>query len=944
MEGDLATDDAAADTDTPPVDPDPLFVHGCPGEGEVVARAITDPGFAVVGPSGLGQAGDWLLMNDRAAFVIQDVAVPRTYWYYGGGLIDAVAVEGCRQLHPEQFEEAAMLVGRANITSFTDSLLRGFRGDRVEVIADGSAGGEARIRVHGTDDLFWLIELELVKRGFLAGSPRPVSGAMGLDIVVDYVLRPGSRVLEMEVTVRNLLDTVNPVLVGMVQFEADDTRRLYHASSQLSLGGIGADIGLPWLVSTSGTGAWAWGFEGWQVATTNISGVDAFLDVNTFLGPSRLEPAGSGEEDRYTTRILFAVGPTDAQSAIGELAAVLPEPIPEVTLAWGRVEGAVQEAGTGRRLAGVRVAVEAEGSTGWSPLSEMVTDAEGRFAGRVPGLDDGRGHRVRVIDPRFPTREPVAWTPGQDLTLPVELAPSGTLRWQTRNEEGDAMPAKLVLWQDGRMIRRLPSSGEPREVEVPPGRYEADITRGFEYEVIRRVVDIEAGGTVELEATLRRLVDTTGWLSMDGHVHAGPSPDSPVAVVDRILSLAVEGVEIAISTDHEILVDWQPGRLASGLSRWVNTVLGEEVTPPIPEHTNAWPFVADPDHPRGNPPDWRGLDMVQLHQAIRDRGAQVVSLNHPRLGCNWMCLIGYDRLTGEHAVQDPTLFGMAPGSALWSWDFDTIEYQNSNAPVFVDPAAPERTGLFEDWMSFHNLGYRITALGVTDVHGADAQGSPRNFFRAPTDEPAAFEDAMMVEAILQGRSLVSTGAFARVATPEGASLGDTVTLTDGTLTLDIEIQAIPDIDVTHFKVFANCDEVATLATTDPAAVLKFRDRIEIDLASDAHIVVMGFGRELLPRNLPQFDPTRVPRFTTNPIFVDVDGDGVFTPPGGRTCTYTLDPPASRKWFVDATSLRSRVLLSHLHAWNHWRTSALPEADTPRSPCLCRTGEDHDHAH
>jgi hypothetical protein len=30
--------------------------------------------------------------------------------------------------------------------------------------------------------------------------------------------------------------------------------------------------------------------------------------------------------------------------------------------------------------------------------------------------------------------------------------------------------------------------------------------------------------------------------------------------------------------------------------------------------------------------------------------------------------------------------------------------------------------------------------------------------------------------------------------------------------------------------------------------------------------------------------------TTNAIYVDADADGEWTPPGGKTCTYSLDPP------------------------------------------------------
>ena len=83
------------------------------------------------------------------------------------------------------------------------------------------------------------------------------------------------------------------------------------------------------------------------------------------------------------------------------------------------------------------------------------------------------------------------------------------------------------------------------------------------------------------------------------------------------------------------------------------------------------------------------------------------------------------------------------------------------------------------------------------------------------------------------------------------------------------------------------DEVARLIAPTPDALIKLQVQVPLQLERDAHIVVMGFGRRALPRGLAQFDPHAVPRFVTNAIFVDADHDGVWAPPGGKTCTYVL---------------------------------------------------------
>ncbi len=45
------------------------------------------------------------------------------------------------------------------------------------------------------------------------------------------------------------------------------------------------------------------------------------------------------------------------------------------------------------------------------------------------------------------------------------------------------------------------------------------------------------------------------------------------------------------------------------------------------------------------------------------------------------------------------------------------------------------------------------------------------------------------------------------------------------------------------------------------------------------MVVLGFGTASMPRGLKSYNPATVPRFITNPIFIDADDDGSWSPPG-----------------------------------------------------------------
>ena len=81
-----------------------------------------------------------------------------------------------------------------------------------------------------------------------------------------------------------------------------------------------------------------------------------------------------------------------------------------------------------------------------------------------------------------------------------------------------------------------------------------------------------------------------------------------------------------------------------------------------------------------------------------------------------------------------------------------------------------------------------------------------------------------------------------------------------------------------------------MAATEPGGVVKYSDSVEVAIDGDAHVTVAAFGANALPDGLPQYDASRTPRALTNPIYIDGDGDGLFSAPGGRECVYSLAAP------------------------------------------------------
>lgn len=858
-----------------------VFGLGCAPAGRSAASVIPDGAPKLSGYSALGGPGDVVLYNGTAAFVFQRVdTAPRTYWYYGGQPIDAVAIANCAQDGPERFDEMGFILGKARLDSFEQSVLRGFKAERLEVLSDGSDGGAARVRATGTDDFFWLIELELIERAHVAGNSHGYSQPLGFDFQVDYILDPGSPVLRIELTATNRNAARADLVAGMVNFFGDTSSRANYNDNSLGIGGIGVAVGVPWLGSVSRDHALAIGMLNAQPGLVSISGVDALVNINQFLSGAALA-AGASRTDTF----FLSVGAHGLNSAVMPLQRYLPRPYTGAN--WTAEPVTVRAVdGAGVSAGPVEVVVEMRNGAGaWLPISSFWTDEEGTFTGEIPKFGI-KARRLRAVGEGRGASQTFDLT-GAAEPIALVFGDRGSVRVDVRDEAGASMPARVTFWQGDALVAETFAGTAPSDFPLPVGDYTVAVARGFEFELIEQPISVTVDGA-ELSLTLRRLLDTTGFLSMDGHVHAGPSPDSSVTIADRAISLAAENVEVGVSTDHEAIVPWSSTFADNGLNPWVRTVLGEEVTAPFPEHSNAYPFPSRVTEaaPRGEPVDWRYKDMPGLFQASRDRGAQVVGLNHPRLGCGWMCVVEYNRITGLPDLADPTLLGYPADAQLWGWNFDTVEVMNDHSRIWNDPANPRESGLWDDWLSFLNHGHAITGVGVTDVHSPVTGGSPRTYFAAPTDDVSAFNDQMLVDAMLSGKAMVSSGAFGRLSA-NGATLGETAVAGPGGLVrLQLQVQALPQIDVVGIQVFANCDEVAWVATTNPNGLVKFDGAIDITVPADAHIVVAAHGLNRLPRPFPQFEASNVPRLFTNPIYIDAEGDG-YNAVGGKSCTYSL---------------------------------------------------------
>jgi hypothetical protein len=866
-----------------------LFADGCPVAGFSSASEIVDDQVKMDGPDAIGTVGDYLLMNEKSAFIIESPDNINAYYLYGGIVVDAVALADCAQACPEQFEEIGFFFGQLNIADYTSSVLRSFRGDSVEILNDGRNGEDAVVRVYGEDDYFWLIELELLKERFRAGDVPSLSDPFGIEIYVDYILPPDSSVLTIEINFVNKTDTVLSALGAVEAMFGNTTKLRYWASDVWEIVGYKLDKGVPWMVAAGSNGAWAFAMKDAELTTMDISGVTAILDFNQALAEPMLLGVAGSEDDTVTLTYYLAVGPTDSNSAVRNLFDYLPEPLEGLTYETVEIEGTVTDSGGGDPVSGALVELQAANNEGWGVLDSFNTDDQGKFGGVISVLADGTALQLVAKYEGRPDSQPLAVDAGTQ-TYGINMDPGGYLSVNIKDDSGANIPAKILLYQDGVTVRRLFPVAGTGEYLVEPGDYEVSVTRGYEYTTYVGMLAIDPSATTNLDIALEHAVDTSGYLSVDAHIHAQPSPDNYISIPDRIATVAAEGLEVVVSTDHEFVNDWSWGVDEIGAGNYVATVVGQEVTASLPEHTNMYPVVPDYTvNARGGFIPWYTMTMPEIFAAERARGAEITALNHPRNG-NYMSLVRYNRITGQPDLEDPTMLGYPSDAELWGWDFNTIEIMNDPEYIFINPDDVDEDGLFDDWMSFQNLGHRITAIGVSDAHNYAIPGRPRTYFVSSTDEPSEFVEQDLVTAMKEGKVVVSAGAFAKVTVNGSASVGEMVTDTDGEISLSVHIEAIPEIDVQYFKVYVNCDQVLNIAVDDPDAVVKYDGTINLTVEDDAHIAVLGFGENEMPVGLGNYDPYGTPRFIANVIFVDADGNGVFDYPGGKTCTYDLDAP------------------------------------------------------
>ena len=536
--------------------------------------------------------------------------------------------------------------------------------------------------------------------------------------------------------------------------------------------------------------------------------------------------------------------------------------------------------------------LESEATTSLSSSTWMV--AEDGFTtvhlpvGTYPLQIEAIGHATKVVDLE------VVSDSHQHV---FNLGRATSVSLKVTNEAGSAVPCKVTFFgkkQESDKVTPNPVFGIDSQSgsvgncvysadgtilrSIPPGSYDVLISRGPEYDVEIRELELEEGQQEDLAVTLRRVVDTTGWVSAELHSHSSPSGDNTSDQLGRVENLVCENLEFAPCTEHQRIDSYDDQLKILGATRFMATCSGMELTGsllPI-NHQNAFPLKWKPRTQDGGGPRTDNQDPVNqiARLAMWDDGSEkIVQSNHPNM---------------RQMLRDRNLDGEPDGGFSKMLDFMDVIEVHPPEMIFLDESQTQAlknpdSNRMLPWMKLLAQGNRIPGVVNTDAHyNFHGSGSLRNWIRSSTDDPAEISTSEMTRRLESGQVIMSTGPFMSVSLNHpsldaAAEIGDVVQLPKSGATLDVKVQCANWLDVNRVEVFVNGQLQPSLSrtrSTHPEAfgqgVVKFEEALPLAFESDSFVIVAAIGERLqLGRVMGEKEGKRQPVVVSNPIFVSV---------------------------------------------------------------------------
>jgi hypothetical protein len=832
-----------------------------------LAARIADERLLPQGPAADARFGDFALRNDRILAVITAADRP-PYLAQTGGLVADIALTDRRL---DYFGFLSPMLARADNEPLRHET------QAVEIASDGSAGRPA----------------EVVARG-------KVSEIEGLEFETVYRLPPGAERLEIVTTWTNRGSATTPAL--------NPIDWVHWGSLSLFL----PNYGLTSVLSD----------EIVEAEGTWVSGLGQLDDSLAALYSE--DRALKGRHQRNFSNIAFALRPGEKRElkpgeslsiarylrpGTGDLAeasnAILAEQAFPTAEIYGRVFDTSPER---KKVVGALVRVDQikRGATASEsrprPYSQTRTNASGEFLFRVPpGEFAARGSDpTRVQPPRMVSQ---FLDPGGVIEKEMLMSPPYRFAFEVRDADtGELIPCKISISPSRYQL--YPYMGPPWEapysrnayysvsgsgvIEAPKGAYQVAISRGPEYTVHNETLTFDRQHIAEplrIEATLKRIVDTTGWVAVDIGPRTKNSWDCLVSEEDRVISAVAEGVELIIPTDYNVVTDLRDDINLLGLGDYIQAGLGFEIRDP--KRQNAADFSVFPIDfaPAAQlQPKIDALvaetDPKQAFAAVRrDFPGALLQVNRPLDPDR-----GYFIRHGYQAKRGGLFYVEFDDS--YSDNYDLIEVMRGR------PTASQKLeDLLEPWHQLILSGDVTKRFGGGSASGGihgDEVGYPRLYVKSSTDDPAKIDLREIAENIRKGAVILTSGPFLDFTVMDQGPGNWTKPGDDGFLYYDMKASAPAWLKVQAVSAEKEGHFFTRAYVMTPGDPIQYPppnegDRVRrIKTLRDWCAIMTAEGTETMEPVLARVSPdpldAPVPLAVTGPIFFDEDADGKYTPP------------------------------------------------------------------
>jgi hypothetical protein len=401
-------------------------------------------------------------------------------------------------------------------------------------------------------------------------------------------------------------------------------------------------------------------------------------------------------------------------------------------------------------------------------------------------------------------------------------------------------------------------------IPVPIGKYKITFSRGMEWTISMSEVEVTAAG-VDIKGRLKHVIDTPKWASGDFHVHAAASPDSRVPMRDRVYEFVAEGIDMIVSTDHNVVSNYAPHIEELKVGKMLASTRGDEISSGSWGHFGAFPLPADME--KEGPPGIRRMSAQQIFDAFRaDAPDAIINVHHPRLEK----AIGYFWLGKFDEKRDRAL------RKGFSYDFDAVELLNG----YQDTNRKSLDRTMADWFALLDCGHMITATGNSDTHHMtyNLGGYPRNYVQVDNDDPGVVTGKDMAKGIKARRVFFTTAPIVSF-TSGTAGIGDIAPAPDGKAKVEIGVRAAPWVSISRVKLYVAGKIVKTWDVPKSEDVDRFKTTYEFTIANDTHAVVRVEGDGPLTPIVGGVGGgiPITPLALTNPIFFDKNGNKKYDP-------------------------------------------------------------------